>query len=132
MNWQKIGMSAVPYLVSILISVALGVLAFRRWVAPDITAALEDATKTAQTLASLGGIKKADWNDGQKIEKAVAAELIYDKLPELQALKLILSESTWNEIEEMIEENPAAVIEMYEKYAPLLGKTSQKTEEYHY
>ena len=130
MNWQKIGMSAVPYLVSILISIALGILAFRRWIAPDIQGALEEATKTAKTLASLGGIKKADWNDTQALESIISTELIMEKMPELEALRLILSPSSWEQVEEMIDENPAAVLKMYEKYAPLIGVASQKQENY--
>ena len=132
MNWQKIGMSAVPYLVSILISVALGVLAFRWRIAPDIKAALEDATKTAQTLASLGGIKKADWNDTQELEAVITKELLMDKMPELELLKLALSPSSWEQVEEMIEENPKVALQLYEKYKPLLGATTQKQEQYQY
>lgn len=121
MNWLKIGMMAAPYLVSIVISVALGIIGFRRWIAPGITEALQEATKTAQTLASLGGIKKKDWHDSKEIETAVASELIYSQIPELEALKLILSPSTWEQVEAMIEENPGAVIQLYEKYKPFLA-----------
>jgi len=132
MNWLKIGMSLAPYLASILISVGLVTLAFRRWIAPGIIEALEESTKTTKTLASIGGIKKAEWNDGQKLEAIISKEVSMDKMPELQALLMILSPSSWEQIEEMIEENPAAVLKMYEKYAPLLGVTSQKREEYQY
>lgn len=117
-----------PYLASILISVGLGILAFRKWIAPGIIEALEEASKTTKTLAGLGGIKKADWNDAQMIEKAVTSELILDKMPELMALQLVLSESTWEMIEEMIENNPAAVLQLYEKWAPHLGGASQTRE----
>ena len=130
MNWQKIGIAAVPFLVSILISVIGMILAFRKWVAPPLVEALEEATKTAKTLASLGGIKKADWNDVQKIEKAVTGEIIMEKMPELQALRLILSPSTWDMIDEMVTENPAAVLQLYEKWAPYLGGAEQMQEKY--
>lgn len=122
----------VPYLVSILISVALGILAFRKWIAPDITAALAEATKTAQTLASLGGIKKADWNDTQELEAVITKELLLDKMPELELLRLALSPSSWEQVEEMIEENPKVALQLYEKYKPLLGGASQKQEQYQY
>jgi len=130
MNWLKLGYGVAPYLISIIISVALGILAFRRWIAPDLTAALEEATKVSTQLANLGGMKKQDWHDGQKLEEIITKELIMDKMPELQALQVILSPSSWEQIEEMIEENPAAVLKMYEKYAPLLGVTAQKQEQY--
>ena len=130
MNWPKIGMSMAPYLASVVLSVIIGIICFRRWIAPGIIEALEASTKTTQTLASLGGIKKADWNDVQKIEKAVTTDLLYDQMPELQALKLILSSSTWEQVEEMIEENPAAVMQMYEKWKPYLGGSKQTQEQY--
>lgn len=132
MNWQKIGMATVPYLVSILISVAVGILGFRRWIAPGIIEALEASTKTTQTLASLGGIKKADWNDEKALETVITKELLLDKMPELELLKLALSPASWEQVEDIIETNPAAALKMYEKYAPLLGATSQTKIEYQY
>ena len=132
MNWQKLGILAAPYLVSILISVAVGILAFRKWIAPGIIEALEASTKTTQTLASLGGIKKAEWNDTQALEAVITKELLTNKMPELELLKLALSPSSWEMVEEMIEENPKIALQLYEKYAPLLGANSQKQEEYQY
>ncbi|GAI33000.1 unnamed protein product [marine sediment metagenome] len=130
MNWLKFGYSSVPYLASILISVAVGILAFRRWIAPGIIEALEEATKTAQTLASLGGIKKENWHDEQALETVITKELLMDKMPELELLRLALSPASWEQVEEIIESNPAAALKIYEKYAPLLGVTSQKKVEY--
>jgi len=132
MNWQKIGMSAVPYLVSILISVGLGILGFRRWIAPEVIEALEKSTKTTQTLASLGGLKKADWNDTQALEAVISKELILNKMPEIELLRLALSPSSWEQVEEMIAENPAVALQLYEKYKHLLGGAEQKREEYQY
>ena len=132
MNWIKIGTAAVPFLVSILISVTLGILAFRRWIAPGIMEALEEASKTAKTLASLGGLKKKDWNDVQEIEKAVTTDLLFDRMPELQALRVILSPSTWEQVEEMIETNPGAVMQLYEKWKPYLGGAKQTQVQYNF
>ena len=133
MNWLKIGLNVAPFLASIVISVAAVIFAFRKWISPDITAALEEAQTTITNLAKLGGVKTQEYKDMKNIEKIVGADLIKNKLPELEMLKLILSPSTWEEIETTIEENPEAVIQLYEKYGHLLpGATSQKQEEYHY
>lgn len=130
MNWIKIGSNSVPFLASIILSVIIVIIGFRKYIAPDIVESLAEAKKTIETLASLGGIKKQDWHDVQKIEKAVTTDLIYDKMPELQALRLVLSENTWEQIEEMIEENPAAVMQLYEKWKPYLGGAEQLQEQY--
>jgi len=130
MNWQKIGMAMVPHLLSILISVAVVVLTFRKWIAPGIIESLEEAQKTIKTLAGLGGIKKADWNDEQALETVITKELLLDKMPELELLRLALSPASWEQVEEIIQTNPAAALKMYEKYAPLLGGAEQKQEKY--
>ena len=64
------------------------------------------------------------------LEKAVTTDLLHNQIPELQALKLILSPSTWEQIEEMMEENPASVMQMYEKWKPHLGGAKQTQEQY--
>ena len=130
MNWLKMGSAVAPFLVSILISVVVGALAFRRWIAPGIVEALETSAKTSTQLANLGGMKRKEYVDGQALDKVISKELIMDKLPELEALRLILSPSSWEQVEEMIEDNPAAVISMYEKYGHLLGGAEQKQESY--
>lgn len=132
MNWVKIGMLAVPYLVSILISVGVGVLAFKKWIAPGIMEALEESVKVSKTLAGLGGVKKKDWEDTKALEAVITREVLADKMPELELLKLALSPSAWEQVEEMIEENPKIALQLYEKYAPLLGGASQKKEEYNF
>ena len=89
--------------------------------APEITEALEEAQKTIKNLAKLSGVKSQEYKDAKGIEKVVARDLIETKLPELEALKVILSPSAWEKIEETIEENPEAVLQLYEKYGHLLG-----------
>jgi len=125
MNWLKLGYAVAPYLVSILISVAVGILAFRRWIAPGIMEALETATKTSTQLANLGGMKKQDWHDENALETIITKELLIDKMPELELLRLALSPSSWEQVEEMIEENPKVALQLYEKYKPLLGGAKQ-------
>ncbi|MBA7644003.1 hypothetical protein ES703_51738 [subsurface metagenome] len=99
----------------------MGILAFNRWISPGINEALAEAQKTITTLASLGGMKKGEYTAAKDIEKAVATDLIKEKLPELEALRLILSPSTWEDIEDTIEENPEAVIQLYNKYKDHFG-----------
>jgi hypothetical protein len=130
MNWQKIGSLVAPHIVTAIVTLVFGLVAFRRWVAPPIVEALEEASKTAKTLASLGGLKKSEYHDMKMIEKAVGADLIKEQLPELEALKLILSPGTWEMIEETIQENPEAVIQLYQKYGHLLPGSKQTSEEY--
>lgn len=125
MNWLKMGSLLAPFVVSILVSVALGILTFRKYIAPDILTALETAENTITNLAKLSGVKSQEYKDAKTIEKVVAADLIKQKLPELEALKLMLSPDTWEQIEETIEGNPEAVIQLYEKYGHLFGKTEE-------
>jgi len=127
---MKIGFLVVPYLVSILISVALGILGFRRWIAPGIIEALDEATKITKNIASFAGMKKTEWTGAREIEKVVAEDLIKSKIPELEALRLFLSPSAWEQVEETIQENPEAVIQLWEKYGHLLGGASQTQEKY--
>ena len=124
------GSAVAPFLVSIVISVIVGVLAFRQYVAPGINEALEEAQTTITNLAKLSGVKSQEYKDMKGIEKVVAEDLIKSKIPELEALRLILSPSAWEQVEDSIAENPEAVIQLYEKYGHLLGGTSQKQIEY--
>lgn len=128
MNWLKIGSLAAPYIATIIICLGLFALTFRRFVAPGIVEALEEASKTSKTLASLGGLKKADWEDGKQLEEIITKELLMDKMPELEFLRLALSPSSWEQVEEIIENNPAAALKIYEKYAPLIGGSKPKQE----
>jgi len=132
MNWLKIGSNVAPFLATLILSVAAVILGFRRWVAPDIVKALEKAQMTITNLAKLGGVKSQEFKDMQAVEKIVGKDLIDQNIPEMEALRLFLSPSAWEQIEETIEENPAAVIQLYEKYGHLLGGASQKREEYQY
>lgn len=126
MNWLKIGSQAAPFVASIVISVLIGVLGFRKYMAPEINEALVEAKQAIKNLATLAGVKSQEYKDAKGIEKIVAADLIEQKLPELQALKVILSPSAWEQIEETIEENPEAVLQLYQKYGHLLGAEGEE------
>ncbi len=122
MNWLKLGLSLAPYVVSVVLSVGITILAFNRYISPGINEALETAQTTITNLAKLSGVKSQEYTASKTIEKAVATDLIKEKIPELEALRLILSPSTWEQIEETIEENPESVIQLYEKYGHLFGE----------
>ena len=130
MNWSKIGSLMAPHLVSILISLGVVLLAWRKFMLPEIEGTLKEAQKTISTLAGLGGLRKSEWQDGAALEKAVGAEIIGKQIPELEALKLILDTGTWEKIEDAIENNPAAVIQMYEKWKHLIPGASQSSEKF--
>jgi len=110
-------------LAMMLIPVLIGGLLFRKFVAPGINEALGDileAKASITNMAKLAGVKSQEYKDSKGLEKVVAQDLITTNLPELEALKLILSPSAWEKIEETIEDNPEAVLQLYEKYGHLL------------
>lgn len=116
----------------ILIPVLIGGLLFRRFVAPGINEALVDVQEAVMKItnvAKLAGIKSQEYSTSKDLEKVVAADLIKQNIPELEALKLILSPSTWEQVEDMLTESPEAVLQLYEKYGHLLkgqGEEQQK------
>jgi len=115
-SWQVVGIELVRAIFYMLLSLVSGALVFRKYIAPDLVAALEEATGVASKLAALGGIKKADMDTSRNIEKAVAEDFIKNKIPELELVKTFVSPSTWEDIEQSIEDNPAAIIQLWEKY----------------
>ena len=121
MNWIKIGMQVAPFVASSLLSIVIVVLAFRKYIAPEFTAQMDEATKTIKTLAGLGGIKKADYATSKELGKSIAADFLKDRFPEAEALKLILSPKTWEQVEAAMEENPEAIMQLIDKYGDVLG-----------
>ena len=121
-SWQVIGIEAVRLAVSISVSLVLGALLFRKYMAPEISEALEDAQKVISKVASLGGIKKADMVSSQELSRAVTADLVKNQFPELELAKLMLSPATWEQIEDALETNPAGVMELWEKYGHYFQK----------
>ena len=121
MNWYKLGSDTVIYLFPTLLSLVIVILAWRRYVAPELYAALEDAQKVITTLASLGGIKKADRVNLQQLSKAVTTDLVKNKYPEFDLIKMAVSPSTWEQIEDALENNPTGVMELIDKYGHYFG-----------
>lgn len=121
MNWIKIGWELASLLFSALLSVVATVLLYRTYVAPDLTAALEEAVKTTKTIASLGGITRAQREGTAELARAVTKDIIMAKYPELEAIKMVVSPSTWTQIEDALENNPTGVMELVDKYGEYFG-----------
>lgn len=121
MNWLKIGWDLVDLLIPTLLAVCVIVLGYRKYVAPDLTKALEEAVKVTKTIASLGGIKRAEREGLVDLSKAVTTDIIRAKYPEMDLIKLAVSPSTWEQIEDALENNPAGVMDLIEKYGHYFG-----------
>lgn len=122
-NWLKLGYQLATLLISGSITLAFGALVFRKYVLPELLEALETAQTTITNLAKLSGVKSQEFTAGKSIEKAVARDIITEKVPELEALKVFVSEKTWEEIEDTIDNNPEAILQLWQKYGHLLGQT---------
>lgn len=131
MIWLNIGIELARLLVPTLLSVLIIALGYRKYIAPSLTAALEDAIKTTKTIASLGGIKKSQWADTQELSKAVTADLIKTQFPEIEFIKMALSPATWQQVEDAMETNPAGVMELIEKYGHYFTKDAQGEPEHY-
>ena len=119
-NWLKLGWE----LARLVFTLLLGALLFRKFVSPGINEALVDvreAVSKITSVAQLAGIKSAEYRDSKNIEKAVARDIINEKVPELEALKVFLSPKTWEEIEDTIDNNPEAILQLWDKYGHLIG-----------
>jgi len=129
MNWFKIGSWLAPYVATLILSVGICILGFRRYILPELKTSLEEAQKTITNLAKLGGVKSQEFKDVKALEKVVAKDVVSQALPELEALRMILSPSTWERIEEAMEENPEAILQLYQRYGHLLGIGEQGQKE---
>lgn len=125
MNWVKAGLNVAPFLATALLSSIISLLAFRKWISPGINKALQEAQITITNLAKLGGIKRQEFTTMKGLEKDIAADIIKTSLPELEAIRLVVSEDTWEKIEQAIEENPEAIMQLYNKYGAQLGLNVQ-------
>jgi len=128
-NWLSVGLEVARLLISAAFTLVLGAYAFRKYFAPDIVSSLEEAQKTITNLAKLGGLKSQEFTDEKNLEKIVARDYIAEKIPELEAARLVLSPDTWEQIEEAIERNPAAVLSLWEKWKPYFIQEEGKTAE---
>ncbi len=129
MNWILIGSKLVDLLLPTLLSIGVIVLLYRKYVAPSLLAALDEAMKTTKTIASLGGITKAQREGTAELAKAVTKDIIMAKYPELEAIKMVVSPSTWTQIEDALENNPTGVMELVDKYGSYFGieQTTRQT-----
>ena len=115
-NWLSFGYDLAFLVVCVAFSLLSGALIFKRYLAPQINEALEKAQETITNLAKLGGVKSQEFKDSKKIESLVAEDFIKQQIPELELVKTFVSPSTWVEIQDTIENNPQAVIQLWEKY----------------
>jgi len=116
MNWIKIGWELGRLLASTLLSVLIITLGYRKYVAPDLLSALNEAIKTTKTIASIGSIKRVEREGNAALVKAVTADLVKNQFPELEMVKLVVAPDTWEQIENALETNPTGVMELLDKY----------------
>lgn len=126
MNWQSIGSELARLILSTVFTLVLGAFVFRRYFAPEIQEALEEAQATVQKIASLGGIKKADYAEIKELETAVTADIVKSRIPELEMVRLAVPAETWEKIEEAFENNPAGVLALWEKWKPYFTEQSEQ------
>jgi len=132
--WLRMGFAAVPYILTGLVTLGVGVLAFRRFYAPQILEALNEATETVKKISSFAGVRSGEARAQQSLERAVSGDVIKATIPEIEALKFFVSEETWAMIEDTIQTNPGAVITLYQKYGHLLqmGDPAKPKETYQF
>lgn len=130
MNWLKFGYDLAFLVLSVGFSLLLGALMFKRYVSPQITEALTDAQKTITNLAKLGGVKSQEFKDMRKIEKSVAEDFIKNQIPELELVKAVVSPKTWEDIELTMENNPEALIQLWEKYGHFFTQGQNQNTEF--
>ena len=130
--WQKLGIEVARLLFYTLVSLGCGALAFRYLIAPllqeryeEISEAFKTYDETVKNLGKLAGIKSHEYTSSKGIEKKIARDLIESNVPELEALKVIVSPSTWEEIEDTLENNPQAIIQLWEKYGHLFQREAE-------
>lgn len=136
-NWLNLGYVAVQIVVTGILTLVSGAFLYRRYVQDEIVSMLEstqeainEAAATSKRLASLAGVKGQEYAGAKNLEKEIASDLVNQNIPELQALKMLLTPSMWEKVEEAIENNPEQVLQLYQRYKPLLqGKLAQKKPE---
>jgi len=130
MNWVKIGLEMGTHLIWMVATLGIVLVAWRRFMAPPIMEALENANKSMKTLSVQGNIRYEEFAALGELVGEVGGEIIIKQIPELEALKLILDTGTWDKIEDAIENNPAAVIQLYEKWKHMIPGASQTQDKF--
>ncbi len=118
-NWLQLGYEVARLIVFTVVGLVSGALLFREYVSPGIVQAIEQLDKADETitnLAKLAGVKSQEYTASKGIERAVAEDFIKSKIPELELVKTFVSPATWEDIQDTIENNPEAVIQLWEKY----------------
>jgi hypothetical protein len=127
-SWYVLGSELVRLIISTSVSLVLGGFLFRKYISPPLMESLEEAQKVIKKVAALGGIKKADMVSNQELSRAVTTDLVKSQIPELELARVMLSPSTWEQIDEALETNPAGVMELWEKYGDYFKKNSDGQE----
>ena len=131
-NWLSFGYDLAFLAVCVAFSVLTGALMFKKYVSPQITAALEEAGETITNLAKLGGIRSQEYTAAKNIEKSVGRDLIENQIPELELVKTFVSPSTWEEIQDTIDNNPEALIQLWQKYGHFFKQGAAEREKTDY
>lgn len=128
-NWLAIGCEATRLVIYTVSGALLSGFLYARYVQPDLMSALQEAMGTITKVSTLAGVKSAEYRNAKNIEKAVARDIIEQKIPELDALKMFLSPATWEEVQDTIDNNPEAILQLWDKYGHLLkGVGAQESE----
>lgn len=130
-DWLLFGYRLATLIFSTAVSLVCGGLIFKKWLAPVLMGELEKANETVTNLAKLAGVKSQEFTGAKSIEKSVARDMIANKIPELEAVRVFVSQDTWDEIQDTIESNPEAILQLWQKYGHFFGgdaEAQQSTE----
>lgn len=110
-----------------MVTLGLGFLAFRFIIIPTINEQLETTqeivNEAAEKISKIGrfaGKKSADYEETRNLEALIGMDIVNSQIPEIALLKTFLSPSTWETVEETIQENPEQILALYQKYGHLL------------
>lgn len=124
--WLLIGYESARLIITVILTIVVGGKIYARYIQPELVEALGDAQKAVKNLASLAGIKSQEYSSSKSIEKSVARDIIEKQIPELELVKTFVSPATWDEINDTLENNPEAVIQLWEKYGHLFKGVQQQ------
>ena len=131
-NWLLMGYELARLIIFSIITLFAASQLYIKYIQPDIQERYDEAHQTITNLAKLAGVKSQEYTGAKNIEKSVARDIITQQVPELEALKVFVSPSTWEEIEDTIENNPEAIIQLWQKYGHLLSGAAEEKGRYMY
>ena len=130
-DWLSLGYELAFLLFSTAFTLVCGALFYRKYVAPSILEEMQKASETITNVAKLAGLKSQEYTGAKNIEKSVARDLINNKIPELEAVKVFVSPDTWEEIQDNIDNHPEAILQLWQKYGHYFtGVEAKKEQEY--